>query len=116
MIWLASDVNENEKYRLHLCQSKDGKRFFNLVLIGIDADDHHCDEVAFISSLVPNSLLKRRDITSISESVLLDNGHPFFVDAHGFWLTESEVNEMDSGIGFNEIKWSTGHAPKFSPR
>jgi len=116
MIWRVSDVDENERYRLHLCQSIEGRRFFRLVAIDSDLDKNPLDDTVFISESVPHALLKRRDLISISESVLLNSGQHFFVDAHGIWLADSEFQEMNSGVKFDKIEWVAGRAPIFSPR
>ena len=116
MIWRVSDVNENEQYRLHLCQSKEGERFFRLVIINSDIDNNPPSDTILISELVPNVLLRKRDLISISESVMLNNKQRFFVDAHGIWLSDSELREINSGLNFDEIQWLTGRAPIFLPR
>lgn len=115
-MWRISDVNEGREYKLHLCQSGNGFRFFRLVEIGSDIDVNPPDDVILVTALIPNELLKRRALIPISETVLLDNGQPFFVDAHGVWLAEPEVREMDSGLSHNEIHWITGRAPEFAPK
>lgn len=118
MIWRASDVRVNGKYRLYLCESNEGKRFFKLIEIGSDNEDQSY-EVIYISEPISqniNEALKRGDLLMISEAVLLEDGHPFFVDAHGTWLTESEVKEMDADVNFNDIHWATGRVPNFAPK
>lgn len=115
MIWRASDVNASGSYRLHLCESSEGSRFFKLIQID-SSDDEQSDDVIHISEPIPqdvNEALKRGDLLMISETVSLDNGQPFFVDAHGVWLTMSEVNEMEADVDFNDIHWATGKIPIF---
>lgn len=115
MIWRASDVNVNGRYRLHLCESSEGNRFFKLIQIDSN-EDEQSDDVIYISELIPqnvNEALRRGDLLMISEIVPLENGQPFFVDAHGVWLTMSEVNEMDANVDFNDIHWATGKMPIF---
>jgi hypothetical protein len=116
MIWQRSEINDHENYRLHLCQSDEGKRFFRLIKIGTVSETTPQKDVYFISAPVPNNLLKMGDVIAISEVVRLDNGDAYFVDDHGIWLTDSECKQMDSGLKFNEIQWVTDRAPKFPPR
>jgi hypothetical protein len=116
MIWRSSDVSRNSQYKLHLCQSNDGKRFFRLIEVESDADKNPQDDVFLVSQVVPNHLLEKRDVQLISESVVLSNGRSFFVDAHGVWLTETEAQEIDLGVTFEKIKWITDSVPKFASR
>ena len=116
MIWSRSDVKESEQYRLHLCESKEGNRFYRLVAIGSEEDKTPQEDALLITGPVPHDLLKRGDLISISETVPLNNGQPYFVEAHGMWLTEAEVRDMDANVNDSEIHWAGGRVPNFPPR
>lgn len=115
MIWRASDVIEGEQYKVELCQSESGKRSLRLKPLQADVTDSQDWVVVFVSQVVPNDLLRRGDIISISEQVPLENGRPFFMDAHGIWLSEGESEQIDAGVSLVEIKWDTQTPPKFAP-
>ena len=115
MGWFVSDINQNEHYVLHLCQTECGLRHFRLVAIGTDAFRHPPSDVFLVTAPVPHNLLRNRNVIAISVAITLDDGTPFTVDAHGTWLTASESNQMDSGREFAEIEWRTGRAPRFAP-
>ena len=119
MMWKASDVNENEEYRLHFCESIDGDRFIRLMNINSECSGKLQDDVVFISAPISKSenyALKRRNLLTLSKIVKLEDGQPFFVDAHGIWLTKLEADEMDDNVNFNKIHWATGRIPKFPTR
>lgn len=116
MIWRISDVNDGTEYKLHLCESKEGDRFYRLVSIDSDFVGDRLGDVIFSTATVSNDLLKRRSLLMISKQIPLENDQPFFVEAHGMWLTESEVREMDADVNFNDIHWATGRIPNFPPK
>jgi len=116
MLWSISDVKDTEAYRLHLCQAANGERFFRLVTLGSAADKSPPMDAVFSSRPVPNQLLRRRDVMAIAESVPLDSGEKFCVDAHGIWFTTAELAAMSSGMDFSEIRWVTARAPKLTSR
>ena len=110
MIWQISDVKDGNKYKVQLCQSKDGKRYFSLVNA---LDNTQSNPDAFFSTeIVSNELLRRRDFISIAEITLLDDGSKYYVDSHGIWFLEEEVVGLNKGLGFDQIPWVTGSAPK----
>ena len=116
MIWRASDVMDGHQYKVELCHSVDGKRSLRLrPLHASEGSAVPGDAVIFVSQVVPNDLLRRRDVISISEQVPLENGQPFYVDAHGMWLTEAESAQIDAGVDLAEIQWSTKSPPRFAP-
>lgn len=116
MVWRISDINDVTEYKLHLCESKEGDRFYRLTAVESHLANDQLDDVVFTTIKVSNDLLRRRSLLKISELFLLENGQPFFVDAHGMWLTESEVKEMDADVDFNDIHWATGRMPNFAPK
>jgi hypothetical protein len=116
MIWSVSDVKDTETYRLHLCEQADGTRFFRLVAIGSEADKHPATDVVLVSGPVPHELLRKRNVIRIAESVALESGEKFYVDAHGVWLGATEVAAMDAGLDFAQVPWLKKRVPKFPPR
>lgn len=111
MIWKISDVLEGVDYKACLCQSVDGKREIKLADV-----DSNCPEDSFLrTSVIPRSLLLKRDLLAISENVALDSGERFYVDAHGVWFAESELAQRRSGVPFSEVVWVTAAAPKLPP-
>ena len=115
MIWRVSDVIEGEQYKVELCQSANGRRLLRLKPVCDETTDAPDLTVVYVSQVVPNDLLRRGDIISISEQVLLENGRPFFMDAHGIWLSESESEQIDAGVSLSQIRWVTKVPPKFAP-
>lgn len=115
MIWRVSDVMDGYQYGIELRHSKDGKRSLSLRPLNNENANGAEDTVIFVSQIVPNDLLRRRDIISISEQVLLQNGQSFFVDAHGIWFSAAESAQIDAGIELAEIQWDTDSPPKLSP-
>ena len=114
MSWKAYEVADGVCYRLHLCQASSGLRSLRLVAVDSESDKFRSSDVFFATNAVPNDLLKRLAVESIARSVLLENGQPFYVDAHRMWLTESEMRQWSEDVV--NIKWSTGNSPKFAER
>lgn len=116
MIWRASEVMDGYQYKIELCHSAEGKRSLRLRPLYMDESSGTSgDTVVFVSQIVPNDLLRRRDVISISEQIPLEDGQPFFVDAHGMWLTEAESAQIDEGVDLSEVQWATKPPPKFAP-
>lgn len=115
-MWKSSDVNETQQYRLHLCQTSDGMRSIKLVLLGSDTEAYPPNDVFLITTVVPNDLLKSRNVIRIADTVVLTDGRRFYVDAHGIWLADSEWQEMNSSLSFKDVHWITGTMPNFPPR
>jgi hypothetical protein len=65
---------------------------------------------------VPNDLLRRGDLISIAETVSLENGEKFFVDAHCTWFTADELAAMNSEPNWSSIRWMTIRPPKLAPK
>lgn len=107
MIWKVSDVMDGVDYRICLSQTPDGVRQLRLVEAGSGKDG-----TLLRTSPVARELLLKRDLIAISESVTLENGEKFYVDAHGVWYVESELIQRKNGVPFIEIIWITGVPPK----
>ena len=110
-MWLRTDVKEGVSYQVALCQDSDGRRRYELVIAGGVPPD----AAAFMTRVVPTDLLLRRDFLGIAEMVLLTSGEPFFVEAHGIWLTRAEV-EVIQAKGWRNVPWLNGLAPRFPPQ
>jgi hypothetical protein len=114
-LWSVADVEDGKCYQLLLCQSEDGKRVFRLNPVA-SSDNPHARDVKLKTEIVPNELLRRRNFSAISDSVALDNGERFHVDAHGVWLTETEYQSLISGHELSRIEWLDGAPPDFPPK
>jgi hypothetical protein len=73
-------------------------------------------DAVYVTAPVPLPRLWKRDLKLISEIVPLQSGARFHVEAHGVWLTESEVTQLDERRSFSDIAWSTPSPPRFPPR
>ncbi|WPH13373.1 hypothetical protein [Variovorax paradoxus] len=111
MIWQRSDIHTDGRYKLHLYQAGDGKRLFRLIVENSSEDHQPASDVALITQVVPNELLKRGDLLGIARQVTLEDGHAFFVDAHGVWYTEDEIAALNRGQPWSTIQWVTGAMP-----
>lgn len=115
MSWKVSDLDPGKAYRLHLCQAMNGLRYFKLVEVGSPEDSTPRDDLFFRSIAVPFDLLGR-NVIAISELVPLVDGQPFYVDAHGTWLTGRELEQLDAEVDFEDINWATDKPPRFASR
>lgn len=111
-MWKRSDVDEKKIYYLSLDQLPNGRRIFALHELDVSDVGH---EAVFLTGPVPNDLLVRRDFQAISETVRTTTGERFFVDAHGIWLAEAEVEALKKGE-WDQVPWVNGIAPNFAPR
>jgi hypothetical protein len=116
MDWRASNIIDSKQYRLHLCQSPEQKRTASLVEVGSDQDLRPGNEVYLVTQLVPHALLRQRALIAISEQVPLLDGTPFFMDAHCCWWAAREVEDFDSNLSDEEIRWVTPAPPLRAPR
>lgn len=111
-MWKRSDVVEGKRYCLSLNQFPSGHRTFTLH--EVDAS-YLPPEAKLVTREVPNELLFRGGVDVISKSVLTTEGRSFFVDAHGVWLTEEELDALESDEDV-EVPWLNGLAPHFAPK
>lgn len=109
-MWLRNEIDQTKEYRLALCQKPDGGRSFALYAAGTQLPSM----AVLVTEIVPLDLLLRRDVIGISEGVKLNSGVPFFVDAHGLWLTEDEWNALNGD--FASVPWLNGLQPCFAPQ
>lgn len=114
-IWQLSEVLDDAVCRLVLCQSMEGRRYYRLAEEGRGSEVSGADAV-FTTDIVPNELLRSRNLGAISEATRLEGGRRYFVDAHGVWLTEEERGQLFSGTPFSKIVWSAASPPVFAPR
>lgn len=112
-MWKPSDVQNGKSYYLALVQSETGDRDFLL-------QEGNMDQIAsgtvFSTEPVPNELLIKRNLKKISESILLVSGEHFYVDAHGIWITDSEMSAIMEDKDDDEVPWVNGMAPNFAPK
>lgn len=111
-MWMRSEIDEKRKYRVALCQHPNGRR--NFALSPMDSEPP--PNAVLITEVVSTGLLLRRNFIGISKTVKLTTDEPFFVDAHGTWLTRKECEAMDDGVPFSEVPWLNGLQPDFAPK
>lgn len=112
-MWKVADVQDGKRYRLVLIQEMDGARRF---FLSEDSQQIEPSDSALITEVVPNDLLRRRDLIGVSEFVSLTGGDHFYVDPHGVWLTEREFDALSRGTPDDEVPWLNGICPLFPPR
>ncbi len=112
-IWSVSDIEEGKEYRLLLCQSAEGKRYFQLIDVESTAEP---DSVFAKTTLIDNDLLMKRNLIEISKICTLVNNERFYVDPHGMWITQNETDQLSAGVDFFEVKWDTNTAPSLAGR
>ena len=111
-MWMRNEVDEKKTYRVALCQHSNGRRNFALCPMGSEPPP----TAVLITEVAPMDLLLRGDFIGLSEVTKLTTGAPFFVDAHGMWLTGEECEAMSEGMPFSEVPWLNGLMPDFAPR
>lgn len=110
-MWQRSDFDDRFNYAVQLCAKGFGLRYYKLREASADPGG---PEVYFETEVVPNELLKRRDLERISESVKLSNGGTFVVDAHCVWFLPEEAEAF-----FNQDPgkwWCTPAPPIIAPK
>lgn len=114
-IWSLSQLRENVDYQLELCQSAEGYRYYRLVEASAVSATSGGDAV-FVTKTVPHALLTKRSLGAIAREIQLKSGDPYFVDAHGMWLTKAEWEQLVAGRPFSSVEWCTSREPIFAPR
>lgn len=111
-MWKNYEVDESMEYKVALCQSPEGRRYFQLV----EVEKPYINEgLVSMTNIVPYSLLFRRDFKNIVESSIFNNGMSFGVDPHGIWLTQEEITSLHKGVPTKHIQWLNGMPPNFPP-
>jgi hypothetical protein len=106
-------VDAAGRYRLLLIQSSTGAR--TLVLQN-KAEQRTLEGVFAFTDEVPNELLLKRNLQVIAKAITLSNGEPFYVDAHGVWLTKDEMAAILEDNDDNEIPWLNSLPPRLAPK
>lgn len=109
-MWLRSEVDQTKEYRVALCQKPNGARNFSLLEFGTSLPAN----AVLVTEVVPMDLLLRGNLIGISKAVKLESGTPFFVDAHGLWLTQEELHALEDDA--SEVPWLNGLYPGFAPK
>lgn len=112
-MWKLSDVDSTKHYHLLLIQSNSGARSF--VLREYSESPANEGLFAFTAS-VPNESLLKRNLHAIAKAVALNNGEPFYVDAHGVWLTKDEMSAIVDDKDDDEIPWLNSLPPLLAPK
>jgi hypothetical protein len=114
-MWKTNDIKDGESYSLLLCERKDGLRFVDLQPL---SQPRFVDEVDALETLVvPNELLRKRNLEVIASAVTLRDGTRFCFDAHGVWFTEGEMKAF-SEAHWNpaKVRWVNRRVPRFAPK
>lgn len=109
-MWKSSDIHDDMAYVVQLCHGEDGVRYARLRDVANDAE---LGDYILETDIVPNEILRGRNLASISENVLLSNGSRFVVDGHGVWYTIEEWVVLD---GAAPIPWCTETPPRLPPK
>ena len=112
-MWKSTEINDNASYRLLLIQEENGYRRF---VLKISNEETFIAKNSFLTECIDNELLKKRNLRKISEKFRLIDGSRFYVDAHGIWLTESEMNAITDDKEDDEIPWLNGMPPNFASK
>ena len=112
MSWKRSDVLDGKRYYVALCQSSSGRRYYELCELG---SAPLSGDAVLLTAEVPNSLLAARQYEAISNTVLLTNGRRFYVEAHGIWLTDDELEALDADWE-RQVPWLNGIPASFPPK
>lgn len=112
-MWKLSDVDPGERYRLLLIQSNTGARSF---VLQNNTEQGVPQGMFAFTDEVPNELLLKRNLHAIAKAVTLSNGEPFYVDAHGVWLTKDEMAAILEDKDDNEIPWLNSLPPRLAPK
>ena len=111
-VWNKTDVNEDNRYFLQLCQNGSKRRY----VLTQEGQNEIDDAMVFKTNIVPVQLLLKQDLEAISKAVNLSNGKRFFVDAHGIWFTDDEHEALTNRVPFDQVPWLNGYAPKLAPK
>ena len=101
-MWRKSDIHDGKSYHLSLDQLTNGHRKFTLHEVGADTPS---PGAIFLTLVVPNDLLIRKDFEEISDTVAINDGTRFFVDAHGVWLKQEEMAALEGDASDDEVPW-----------
>lgn len=109
-MWKRIDVDRTKQYQIALCQRPDGHRSQELHCSGAPALPTNA---VFLTEIAPIDLVMRGDVCGIAKVVKLDTGQGYWVDAHGLWLTNDEVEALSEE---REVPWVNGLAAHFAPK
>lgn len=112
-MWKSTEINANTSYRLLLIQEENGSRIF---LLKNSNEESLIAKNIFPTEIIENEFLKKRNLKKISENFRLIDGSRFYVDAHGIWLTDSEMNAIMEDKEDDEIPWLNGKPPNFASK
>ncbi len=111
-MWKLAEVDSESQYVVQLCHEITGRRYFRLRATTIA---ERGADVIFETDIVPNELLKTRNMARIAQSVKLSNGGTFEVDAHNIWLMPEELEAIEENDDVDSIRWCTATPPIFAP-
>ena len=112
-MWKNYEVDKSNDHKVAICQSSEGRRYFELVEASVTYDN---PDLISMTDIVPYDLLFRKAFEEILESSNFNNGMVFGVDSHGIWLTQDEISALKKGIPDEQIQWFNGMPPNFPKR
>lgn len=112
-MWKLTEIDKNTSYRLLLVQEDNGHRRF---FLKNSNEEIFVKKNTFLTEPIDNEFLKKRNLRKISENFRLIDGSRFYVDAHGAWLTECEMNAINEDKEDDEIPWLNGIPPNFASK
>lgn len=89
--WNRFGLKKDRSYVVELCQQPDGRRHTRYRDIEAADHDPHC---VFETEPAPGRRLIEWGFYTCSQHLKLTTGERFGFDAHGIWMTESEVAYM----------------------
>lgn len=114
--WNRFGIDVTRPYVVALCQRRDGHRYYEFLL----ADESNGNpDVVLMSERMTGADLVSWAQSGKREHLHLTTGEQFAFDAHGIWLTYSEIARMrDRSAPWREGDqsfWVNGIAPLFPP-
>ncbi|WP_412028781.1 hypothetical protein [Deinococcus yunweiensis] len=114
--WRKEDIKDHLEYRIGLCQDKEGKRYHKLVSAQDIEASRSNPELFWITRIISNELLKKRNFIEICHTSTLEDGRMYEIDVHGIWFTLEEWDQFFvKRLDWEEIMWSTPIAPNLPP-
>ncbi|MBK1856581.1 hypothetical protein JO972_16545 [Verrucomicrobiaceae bacterium 5K15] len=109
-MWKLNDIQDGESYRVALKVAPTGSRIFELIPSSCEYNDYD-----FVTPVIDDhTLLRSRNYERIVTECGIEGDTDIFVDAHGIWMTASEIDQLDSDV--EDIQWYKGVAPFFAPK
>lgn len=111
--WNRFGLTTSKSYVVELLQHPDGRRSTNYRESHLPPSKY----TALETEPATGQQFVQWGYYSYSQHLLLTDGRSFGFDAHGIWLTETEIAFMqDHSVPETESAWENGIAPLFAPK